>query len=422
MRICQGCFLLLTGLVAGCENPHPSISQVAPNQAYSSDDLTLTVEGDNFVPATIVDPEQGRRIALSDGFRICLSDGARSIDLVDVTWLSPHRMTGWLAGEVAKVLLPGPISVEVVDPRGERASSATGFYELGPDQIPPTVVFDSPTPDSVFVSGMLLRGTFHATDAVPGRLSSLRWTYLENDRPPEKPIESGCMFPEEPTTGSCDFQISIGPQLKEGDVVTIVASAEDDANPPNLGQNQLSIRLAAAATVSAIWPTSGGTSGGTEIVVTGTGFVPGATTASVDGTPLFPNGGIVVDSKTLTGHVPPHAEGFAPLLVRTPLGLASGSVRFEYLSPPQIDSIYPEVVSAAGGTLVTVRGRGLTRNTIISFGPSLADAVPLSDAFPPDTSSIAGKAPAGVGRTTVWAFDAELGYSSLIDGFAWSLP
>jgi hypothetical protein len=31
-------------------------------------------------------------------------------------------------------------------------------------------------------------------------------------------------------------------------------------------------------------------------------------------------------------------------------------------------------------------------------------------------------APAGKGRTSVWVFDATLGWDRLVDGFGWSTP
>jgi hypothetical protein len=421
MPTCRGFLLVFAGLVASCENPRPSISAVTPDQAYSGDSIVLTVAGDNFVPASIVDPDQGRRIALSDGFHIRVSDGLRSIDLAEVAWLSPHQMKGFLAGQVAVELQPGPLDVEVVDPRGERDTLPAAFHELGPDLIAPVVVFDSPAAEAAFAPGMLLRGSFHATDTSPGRLSSLGWTYLENGRPPAEPVAASCVLPAQATAGDCRFQATIGSGLTEGDVVTIVASAEDSADPPNLTRTEFSIRLRALSTLTSVWPARGGTLGGTDVIVTGTGFVPG-TTASVDGVPLFPNGGIVVDSNTLSGHVPPHAEGTAPLRVHTPLGDAARVVSFHYLAPPQIDGIAPAVGSPAGGTSVTIRGSNFTRQTQVFFGSTLVDALPLAEASLASGTAIAGKAPAGSGITTVWAFDAELGFSALRDGFTWSAP
>jgi hypothetical protein len=421
MRTCRGFLLVFAGLVAGCENPRPSISAVTPNQAYSSDSIVLMVVGDNFVPASIVDPDQGRRIALSEGFSIRVTDGTYSIDLADVAWLSPHQVTGYLAAQAALELRPGLLDVEVVDPRGQRDTLQAAFHELGPDQVPPAVVFDSPAAETPFAPGMLLRGSFHATEVSPGRLSSLGWTYLENGRPPAEPVGASCLPPAQATTADCAFQAKISSGLAEGDVVTIVASAQDSADPPNLTQTQLPIPLRAVPTLTSIWPARGGTMGGTDIIVTGTGFVPG-TTASVDGVPLFPNGGIVVDSNTLSGHVPPHPEGAAPLRVHTPLGDAAIVMSFHYLDPPKIDGIMPAVGSAAGGTPVTVEGSNFTRQTQIYFGSTLARALPLAKPSLTSAGSIAGTAPAGSGPTTVWAFDPELGFSELPDGFTWSAP
>jgi hypothetical protein len=36
-----------------------------------------------------------------------------------------------------------------------------------------------------------------------------------------------------------------------------------------------------------------------------------------------------------------------------------------------------------------------------------------------DDTEITGRAPAGRGQTSVWAFDSDLGWTRLADGFRW---
>ncbi len=421
MRSCPGYLCLLVGFLAGCDNPHPSITGVTPQQAYAGDDVTLTILGDNFVPATILDPDQGRRIATSDGFRIRVGDGTSWADLADIAWLSPGEITGWLSAGPASAFVPGPLDVELRDPRGQSATLPGGFVELGPDLTPPIVTFTSPDPAAAFTPGMLLRGSFHAADAAPGKLTGLRWAYFEGNDVDHSVADGSCWVAPQAAEGDCSFQVQINPQLRGGDVVRIRAYAEDNAASPNTGQSEMAISLLAAPEVVSVTPSDGGTLGGTDVVIRAVGLLPGST-ASVDGVLLFPNGGLVVDANTLSGHVPPHAPGAASLLVHTPVGDARGVLTFAYLPPPQIDAISPDVGSAAGGTAVTITGSNFSQDTQIYFGTTLTGAAPLASPFLASPTTIVGTAPAGSGRGTVWAFDANLGYSKLDGGFSWRAP
>ena len=103
-----------------------------------------------------------------------------------------------------------------------------------------------------------------------------------------------------------------------------MAVAIDASSTGNRGQASLDFTVRARPTVQAISPSTGGTAGGTDVVITGSGFLPGSQ-AILEGVPLFPDGGIVIDEQTLSAHVPAHKEGSAAITVRTPLGDAIGA-------------------------------------------------------------------------------------------------
>jgi hypothetical protein len=420
MRIHRGYLCLCAGLVAGCENPHPSLTAVSPNQAYSGADVNLALFGDNLLPATILDPDQGRRIATSDGFQIRIGNGTEWSQLGDVAWLSPSRMTAWFTSAMANGFAPGPLDIELVDPRGEKATLPGGFALLGRDESPPILLFDGPDEDAMFAPGMLLRGRFHAADVPPGKLTRLDWTYYENNDPVDGSAGS-CLVPPESTEAGCSFQVQISDGLHEGDVVRIVALAYDEASPPNQGDSQRAFVLRPVPSVSAIAPPSGGTAGGTDVVITGRGFVPGSK-ATLDGVLLFPDGGLYVDPNTLSGHVPPHKAGVAALVVHTPLGDTTDAVVFQYLAPPQILAIDPKVEGISGATQVKITGKNFSQQTRIYFGTALESALPLVQPTWQADTLIVGFAPAGHGQATVWAFDADLGFTALVDAFAWRTP
>jgi hypothetical protein len=108
------------------------------------------------------------------------------------------------------------------------------------------------------------------------------------------------------------------------------------------------------AEVDDLSPTSGPTTGGTTVTITGTGFTgaTGVTFGGVAGT------GFSVDDAgtTITVATPPNPAGPVPVELVFPGGtVAAGS--FRYVGPA-VGSIDPDQGPAAGGTLVTVTGTG----------------------------------------------------------------
>jgi hypothetical protein len=120
-------------------------------------------------------------------------------------------------------------------------------------------------------------------------------------------------------------------------------------------------------TVTSISPTSGPTSGGTAITITGTGFT-GATSVSFGG---YPGKNVVVVSPTtITVTSPAYAAGLHYLQVTTPEG-TSGKVAaagFTYEAAPSVTSVSPKTGPTSGGTKVTITGTGFTGATSVSFG------------------------------------------------------
>lgn len=420
MRIHPGCLCLCVGLWAGCENPHPALTSVSPNQAYSGQDVSMTLLGDNLVPATILDPSEGRRIATSDGFRIRIGDGTNWWQLGDVAWVSPHEMTARFTGAQAQGVALGELDVELVDPRGQKAVLPGGFDMLAKDQTPPTLTFDGPTPDVPFAPGMYLRGSFRAADVAPGRLSGLDWTYLENDRQMAA-SDGSCVVPPGGTEATCSFQVQISKTLGGGDVVSILAQAYDDADPPNVSDTPpLSFVLHALPWIAEVSPENGGLMGGTDVVIKGSHFPPDSK-VTFDGVLMFPDGGVFVDENTLSGHVPACATpGRVDVMVHAALG-NSNAVPFEYRPGPYLTGIAPAVGSFTHETKVTVMGNRLSGATIY-FGDDLASAVTFSSAVSQTDTTVVGWVGPGSGQTTVWAFDPNLGYDKLSLGFTWSVP
>jgi hypothetical protein len=298
------------------------------------------------------------------------------------------------------------------------ATLTGGFLDLGLDSTPPRLAFTSPSPDALFAPGMLLRGSFHAAKTPPGTIATAGWTAYENGYPR---VSARCFVGPGAAEVDCGFQFTISQTLGEGDSVRVVADATDASASANQAEASLVISLRAKPSILSLSPASGGTAGGTDLLILGNDF-PAGSQATIDGELLFPGGGIVVDEHTISGHTPAHDAGRGTIAVHTPLGDANGSLEFIYLPPPLIATITPETGTAAGGTAVAITGANFSDSTRIYFGPTLDGAAPLAEQFVQADTSIVGRTPAGSGPTTVWAFDATLGFTKLVGGFTWRTP
>lgn len=410
---------LAFALGAGCDNPQPALQAVEPGQGHSDHDLRLLLLGRDFIPSAIVDPQSGRRIATSEGFSAQVGTGDTWIALTGLDWLGTGVLAASLPGAAAQHLPSGALDVRITDPRRRSSTLPGGFVELGPDHGKPGLAFITPPPGAPFVPGMAVRGSLRATETPPARLRQIGWTSFE------KGVERAhgtCLPPAEAHTVDCDFLFTLGASLVAGDTVRIAAYVYDDALAANRADAEYVITIRARPTLTRIEPSRGGTAGGTDVIISGSGFEPGSQVVVDEDELLFPNGGLFVNSTTISGAMPAHAAGSVTVSVRTPLGDAVGTRPFTYLPPPRIATITPNLGSAAGGTPVTVTGSGFDGSTRIYFGATLAGAVPLADAFLQGETSIVGRTPAGIGVTTVWAASDTLGFTQLPGGFAWSTP
>ncbi|MEV0363231.1 ice-binding family protein [Nocardia fusca] len=128
--------------------------------------------------------------------------------------------------------------------------------------------------------------------------------------------------------------------------------------------NGVAFTYIAVPTLTGVTPNSGPPSGGTVVVLTGTGLT-GATAVSFGGTPatLF-----TVNSDTqLTVLTPAHAAGTVLVTVTTPGGTSNG-VAFTYIPVPTLTGVTPNSGPPSGGTVVVLTGTGLTGATAVSFG------------------------------------------------------
>ena len=137
-----------------------------------------------------------------------------------------------------------------------------------------------------------------------------------------------------------------------------------------------------AATID---PDEGPTSGGTDVTITGTGFVPGATSVTIGGITV-PPGEVTVapGGESLDFTTPPHAAGEVDVTVTTPGG-TTGPLAFTYVAPdpaPTADDVDPDQGPTTGGTVVVVTGTGFVPGeTTVTIGGVVipADEVDVAD-------------------------------------------
>ncbi len=172
-----------------------------------------------------------------------------------------------------------------------------------------------------------------------------------------------------------------------------------------------------APTVSSVAPTSGVTTGGTALTITGTNFIAGAT-VTLGGTPATSL--TVVNSTTITATTPAHAAGAATVVVTNP-DAQSGSLpnAFTYIAPaPTVTSVAPTSGPVAGGTPITITGTNFAAGAAVTLGGAAATGVTVVT-----STTITATTPAhAAGAVTVTVTNADTQSGSRPNGFTYIGP
>ncbi|MFD9872191.1 IPT/TIG domain-containing protein [Streptomyces niveus] len=151
--------------------------------------------------------------------------------------------------------------------------------------------------------------------------------------------------------------------------------------------------VATVPVVTGVAPSSGPTSGGTSVTLTGTGFT-GATAVTFAGVPAT---SFVVNSATqITAVTPGGGAGAAVVAVTTPGGPSAPDSFFFYAAPPVLTGASPVQSPTAGGVLVTLTGSDLLNAGAVRFGTTNATSFTVVSA-----TQITATAPAGTGSSPI---------------------
>ncbi len=159
----------------------------------------------------------------------------------------------------------------------------------------------------------------------------------------------------------------------------------------------------------AVSPNTGPSQGGTAVTISGTNFVPGATTVTFGGAAAVVG---TVLTTSISATTPGHDFGSVTVVVTTPGGVASQTTAYLYFGP-RITSVSPGTGPASGATSVTISGSGFTGATAVSFGANPATTFSVSN-----DSTIIATAPAGTGTVAV-TVTAPSGTASLPAGYVY---
>ncbi|MGK5013095.1 putative Ig domain-containing protein [Janthinobacterium sp. MDB2-8] len=156
----------------------------------------------------------------------------------------------------------------------------------------------------------------------------------------------------------------------------------------------LTINALPVPTVSSISPTTGPTTGGTSVIITGTNLT-GATAVRFGATNAT---GFTVNSSTQITATAPAGTGTVDVRVTTSGGTSATSAadQFTYVAAPTVTSISPTSGPATGGTTVIISGTNFSGATAVTFGATAATGFSVLSA-----TQITATAPAGSGTVDV---------------------
>jgi len=132
-----------------------------------------------------------------------------------------------------------------------------------------------------------------------------------------------------------------------------------------------------APVVNSIAPDAGQLAGGNDVIVAGSGFVPGVIVYFGD--VPSPSATVLPGGTGLYAMAPSGTAGPVDITVTTPAGTSATSLHDAYFyGSPAVTGISPGTGSTTGGSVVTISGSGFAPDSVVSFGLLPAKSVTVT--------------------------------------------
>ena len=432
--------------------PPPSVTSISPSSGPTVGGTSVTITGNNF--------QTGATLTIGD----TAATGVIVVSATSITATTPPGTAGaqsvvvnnpdskYSNGNTKFTYVPAPTTTSISPIIGPLAGgtsvtiAGTGFatsgtvtVTIGGTTATSIIVVNSATITAVTPSGTAGAKSVIVTNPdTQSSNSNITFTYTAA---PPPTITSICPS-SGPAAGGTSVTITGTGFATSGTVtvtmggiaatnVTVVSATSITATTPsgtagaksvvvtNLdtqsSNSNITFTYEAAPTVISISPSSGPATGGTNVTITGTGFINGAT-VTIGGT--VATGVTVVSATSITAATPSGTTGAKSVIVTNPDTQSSNSnITFTYTAapPPTITSISPSSGPAAGGTGVTITGTAFVTGATVTIGGTAATNVTVVSA-----TSITATTPSGAaGAKSVVVTNPDTLYGSLANGFTY---
>ncbi len=382
----------------------PAPTSISPTSGTTSGGTPVTISGTNFVSGATVTfgGTAATNVVVVSSTTITATTPAHAAGAVNVVVTNSNGQSGTLTNGYTYTAAPAPTSIS---PTSGTTSGGTPVTISGTNFVSgATVTFGGTAATNVVVvSSTTITATTpaHAAGAVDvvvtnsnGQSGTLTngYTYTAAPAPTSISPTSGTTSGGTPVTISGTNFVSGATVTFGGTAATnvvVVSSTTITATTPAGAAGAVNVVVTnsngqsgtltngytytAAPAPTSISPTSGTTSGGTPVTISGTNFVSGAT-VTFGGTAA--TNVVVVSSTTITATTPAHAAGAVNVVVTNSNG-QSGTLTngYTYTAAPAPTSISPTSGTTSGGTPVTISGTNFVSGATVTFGGTAATNV-----------------------------------------------
>jgi hypothetical protein len=420
----------------------PTVRKVSPNSGPTIGGTSVTINGTGFTGATGVDfgGDPATSIVVNSSRSITATSPVEAAGMVDVTVTTPTGTSATASGDAYTFAVPPPVVTSITPATGSTVGGTsvtingtgfTGAFAVHFGSAEAAIVVDSDVEiTATSPPGQVGSAPVTVTNSSgTSRKRAAPFTYVERvTTPVVTGVSPKAGFASTKTsdsvtltgtgfTGATAVDFGVTPASSFSVLSDTSISATSPPVPPtSAGTVDVTVTTpqgtsttspadlftyvapGPVATVTGVSPSSGPDTGGTNVVISGTGLT-GATTVDF-GTISVP---FTLDDGNLTATSPPAARGVVDVTVTTPNGASVANSHDEFTFtqpqiPPTVTNIKPHSGPGAGGTKVIISGTGFIGATGVNFGDVPAAFVVSSN---DRMSATAPPEPAGTVNVTV---------------------